>query len=378
MLLYVDCSSGIAGNMILGALLDLGISESYLRKELKKIPLPPYKLIIKQVDRNGLKAKYLDVRTGRDLSDHAASMSSITNLISRSKLDRDIKRKAIEIYKKLIAAEAKVHGKTMDTVHLHEVGATDAIIDIVGTLICLKKLRIAEIYASPINVGSGTIRHSHGILPIPAPATAELLKGIPFYGSPTGKEMATPTGVVLLTSLAKSFGEIPRIILEKVGVGAGGHIIPNMPNTLRVYLGEKEIQTETDAVLQIEANIDDMNPKHYNKAIKAIMKAGALDAWIEPILMKKKRKAIKLLVLCGVKNKNRVLSAVFEETTTLGVRIYLVKREILKRKFKIFKTSHGKVRMKLGILDGKTVTAAPEYEDLKKLAKKHKVPIESL
>src|SRR3989339_41841 len=376
MLLYVDCSSGIAGNMILGALLDLGVPENYLRKELKKIPLPPYRLIINPVDRNGLKAKYVDVRTGRDLSDHGTTLSSIINLISKSTLDKNIKNKAIQIYKKLIAAEAKVHGRTMDTVHLHEVGATDAIIDIVGTLICLKKLGISEIYSSPINVGSGTIKHSHGILPVPAPATAELLKGIPFYGSETGKEMATPTGVVLITSLAKSpaspaqqggFGEIPRMLLEKVGIGAGGHLLPNLPNALRVYLGKKELQTVPDAVLQIEANIDDMNPKLYNKAIKAIMKAGALDAWIEPILMKKKRQAVKLTALCEIIHKQTVLEKIFKETTTLGVRVFLVKREVLNRKFKTIKTSYGKVKVKLGILDGQVITAAPEYEDLKKI-----------
>ncbi len=379
-ILYFDCQSGIAGNMILGALLDLGVSANYLKKELKKISLPAYKLIIKKADRNGLKATHMDVdvKPCHGKTHHGATLSSITKLISKSKLDKEIKKKAIEIYKKLIAAEAEVHGKTMDTVHLHEVGATDAIIDIVGTLICLKKLEISEIYSSPINVGSGTIKHSHGILPVPAPATAELLKGIPFYGSSVKKELATPTGVVLIKSLAKSFGEIPRIILEKVGAGAGRHIIPNLPNALRIYLGEKELQTETDTVLQIETNIDDMNPKHYNKAIKAIMKAGALDAWIEPILMKKKRKATKLTALCEIFHKQAVLGALFKETTSLGVRTFLVKREKLKRKFITKKSKYGKYKVKLGILGNKVITAAPEYEDLKKLAKKHKVPIERL
>jgi len=361
--------------MILGALLDLGVSETYLRGELKKIHLPPYRLIIKQVDRNGLKARYVDVRTGRD---HGTTLSSITALISKSKLSPDIKRKAIQIYKTLIAAEAKVHGKKMDTVHLHEVGATDAIIDIVGTLICLKKLGISEIYSSPINVGSGTVKHSHGILPVPAPATAELLKGIPCYGSPVKKELATPTGVVLIKSLAKSFGEIPRMVFENIGAGAGGHIIPKLPNALRIYLGKKEIQTETDTVLQIEANIDDMNPKLYNKAIKKTMKAGALDAWIEPILMKKKRQAIKLTALCETFHKLEVLEALFKETTSLGVRTFLVKREKLKRKFMTAKTKYGKVEVKLGILDNKVITAAPEFEDIKKLAKKHKIPLKQI
>lgn len=373
--LYFDCSSGIAGNMILGALLDLGVAESFLRKELKKLPLPAYQLIIKKVERNKIKATFVDVELSGQ-HNHHTNLKKIISLINKSKLAKDIKSKAKQIYKKLIQAEAAVHKKDMDSVHLHEVGATDAMIDIIGTLICLKKLGIKEIYSSPINVGSGTVKHAHGILPVPAPATAELLKGIPFYGSKVGKELATPTGVVLITSLAKSFGEIPRLIFEKAGNGAGGHIIPKLPNVLRVILGKKELQTKTDTILQIEANIDDMDPKLYNKAIKAIMKAGALDTWIEPILMKKKRAGVIIKALCAIENKEDILETTFKHTTTIGVRTFLVKREKLKRKFKTVKTKYGKARVKLGILDNKVVTVAPEFEDYKQLAKKHKIPIE--
>jgi uncharacterized protein (TIGR00299 family) protein len=374
---YFDCSSGIAGNMILGALLSLGVPESYLTKELKKVPLPRYRLIIKKIQKNKMPATYVEVELkGNPHDHHHYNLKNILRIIDRSKLDKAVKSKAKEIYKRMIRAESLVHKKDMDSVHLHEVGATDAIIDIAGSLICLKYLEIEEIYASPINVGSGKIRHSHGILPVPAPATAELLKGIPSFSNPAGKELATPTGAAIITSLAKSFGDIPRIRFERSGYGAGGHTIPDIPNVLRIILGEKDIQTETDAVLQIEANIDDMNPKLYDKAIKNIMKAGALDAWITPILMKKKRKAVQLSVICEIFHNRPVLDAFFSETTTFGVRTFLVKREKLKRKFVRVKTKYGKAKIKLGILDNKVVTAASEYEDYKRIAKKHSIPIQ--
>src|SRR3989339_295369 len=333
--LYFDCSSGIAGNMILGALLDLGVAENYLRKELKKIPLPPYKLIIQKVERNKIKATFVDVElSGHHHDHHHYNLKNIIKIIDKSKLAKDIKKKAKQIYKRLIQAEAAVHKKPLYSVHLHEVGATDAMIDINGTLICLKKLGIEKLYSSPINVGSGTVKHAHGILPVPAPATAELLKGIPFYGLKVGKELATPTGVVLITSLAKGFGEIPRLIFEKAGNGAGGHVIPKLPNILRVIMASNVTHTDTDTILQIETNIDDMNPKLYDQAIAKLMGAGALDASIQPIRMKKKRNAFKLEVLCQTNDKAKILETLFTVTTTIGTRVYLVKREKLKRQIK--------------------------------------------
>ena len=371
---FIDCSSGISGDMMRGALIDAGLPLNYLKAELKKLHIldSGYRLSIFDI-RSPTKATRLTVSLlGRE---NHRNLKEILQIISKSKLSTRVKRLSSRIFIRLAEAEAKVHGININDVHFHEVGATDAIIDIVGSAIGLDYFGVEEVFCSPVNVGSGTINHSHGRLPIPAPATAELLKGIPIYDSGIKKELATPTGAAILSTIVKSFGQMPRIIPSYIGSGAGGYSLKIQPNFLRIIIGKKEIETEKDSVLLIETNIDDMNPKLYDKAIAIAMKAGALDAYFEPIRMKKQRNAVKFSVICTVGSKDRVLEAVFTATTSLGVRIYLVQREKISRSFYTKNTKYGKVQIKIGKLGKKTMTIAPEYEDYKKLAEKHKIPI---
>ena len=238
----------------------------------------------------------------------------------------------------------------------------------------IEKLGIEAIYASPIPHGQGLIKHAHGILPNPAPATAELLKGTPTYGIDVKGEIVTPTGAAIISTLSSGFGPAPKMTVERIGNGAGGKPFPTL-GMLRVFIGGAKLATENESILQLETNIDDMDIKPLNKVIAALMKAGALDAFVEPILMKKERTANKLTVLCRPEDKDRLLELIYKVTTTLGVRVFLAGREVLRRKFVKVKTKYGKVNVKLGLLSGQVITAAPEYEDLKKLAKKHRVPL---
>lgn len=372
---FFDCQSGIAGNMVLGALIDAGLPIAYLKKELIKLPITHYSLLVTPLS-SPTKATKLEVLLNGH--DHHRNLKDILTIIEKSELKPGIKKHSSKIFKRLAAAEAKVHGIPINKVHFHEVGATDAIIDIVGTAIGLDYFGIEEVVCSPINVGSGTIKHSHGILPIPSPAAAELLKGIPIYDSGIKKELATPTGSAIISTLAKDFGPLPRIRVENVGSGAGGYSLKVQPNFLRIIIGEKEFETEKDAVLIIETNLDDMNPKFYDKAIANIMKTGALDAYIEPIRMKKQRNAVKLTVICQVGLKDKILEKLYSETTSLGARVFLVQRDKLSKSFRTLKTKYGKVKIKTGKLGNKTMTIAPEYEDYKRLAIKHRVPISEI
>ncbi|MBU0573810.1 MAG: nickel pincer cofactor biosynthesis protein LarC [Candidatus Margulisbacteria bacterium] len=375
-IIYFDCPTGIAGNMILGALIDAGLSEKHLKKELKKLALDGYQLKVSRQKSNGLSASFVEVKTKEQ--HHHRRLPDILKLIDKSKLDQEIKDNAKAIFKRLAQAEARVHGTSVNKVHFHEVGAVDAIVDIVGACIGFYALDIEEIYCSPLNVGKGTIEHTHGTLSVPSPATLELLKGIPFYSNGIRQELVTPTGAAIVTTLARNFGDIPRIKAISVGLGLGNHKLEKQANMLRVIIGEMQLQTEHDAVLEIEANIDDMDPKRYNNAIRQIIRAGALDCWISPILMKKERGAVKLSVLCELGDKDRILEAVFKSTTSFGTRMCLVTREKLKKSFRKVSTKHGKARVKHGCLGTKLVTISPEYEDYNRIAKKHHIPIQKV
>ncbi len=327
---YFDCSSGIAGNMILGSLIDAGLDPTYLKKELKKLCISYYALRITKIKRGRINGTLLDVKIKK--KQKPRHLKDILYIIDKSKLSQKVKNLSAKIFKKLARAEAKVHGESINKVHFHEVGAVDAIIDIVGTAIGLEKLEIKKVYCSPIPHGKGKIKHVHGLLPIPAPATAEILKGIPTYGVNVQGELVTPTGAAIMSTITENFVDPPRMIVESIGCGAGSLTFPSLSNLLKIFIGEAKIPTQRDAILQIEANIDDMDPKNYDKAITKIMKAGALDASIHPIRMKKKRSAIKLEILCLPQDKDKLLAVIFSDTTTIGVRVYLVAREKLRRK----------------------------------------------
>lgn len=371
---YFDCSSGIAGNMIIGTLLDAGLDPAYLRKELKKLRVSHYALRITR--KNKLAGTYFDVALKGE--EPQRNLKDILKIINASKLSKDVKELSSRIFKRLAKAEAKVHGIPVNKVHFHEVGAIDAIIDIVGACIGLEKLGIGQVICSPIPFGRGKIRHAHGVLPIPAPATAELLKGVPIYQLDIKGELTTPTGAAIITTISDRFGLIPRLELEASGAGRGSKKYPGLPGTLRVHIGEALDLSATDTVVQIEANIDDMAPSAFNQVIKELMKAGALDAYTIPVMMKKQRQALQLVALCRPEERHLIITRIFELTTTFGLRVFLVPREKLVRQFKTVRTKYGRSRVKIGSLGSKQVTAAPEFEDYKKLARKHNVPVQQV
>jgi uncharacterized protein (TIGR00299 family) protein len=395
---YFDCSSGIAGNMIIGALLDAGLKPSYLKETLGNLrmnfavpqPRPKrgnrdvqsqvperllnYRLHITKTKRGNLAGTYFNV----DLKghDHHRGLNDILKIIKKSELSKDVKELSSRIFKRLAQAEAKVHGLPINQVHFHEVGAVDAIIDIVGTCIGLEKLGIEQVFCSPLPFGKGKIRHAHGVLPNPAPTTAELLKGVPIYQENVKGELVTPTGAAIITTIASGFTDLPRIELEATGSGAGSRKFPDLPGFLTVHIGESLVPSARDAVVQIETSIDDMAPKDFNKVIAALMKAGALDAYTIPVTMKKQRTGTQLVVLCSPDIRHPIVTRIFELTPTFGVRTFLVPRETLSRKFKKVRTKYGQARIKIGSLGLRPVTAAPEFEDYKRLAKKHHIPIQ--
>jgi uncharacterized protein (TIGR00299 family) protein len=373
-LAYFDCFSGISGDMTLGALVDAGVPIDILRAELEKLNLPGYDITALKVMRSGIAATKVHVCLD-EKEQPARHLSDISTLIEASALSSSIKHKSIAIFRKLAEVEANVHGTTLDKVHFHEVGAVDAIVDIVGSIIGLEILGITAVVGSPVNVGSGTIKTAHGMLPVPAPATAELLKGIPSYGSSIPFELTTPTGAVILSTLASSFGPMPQMKLSRIAHGAGGKEIPGQPNVLRLLIGEPASAFEEDTSIVIETNIDDMNPQIYDYVIERLMEQGAQDVYLTPIIMKKGRPAILLSVLADASKTDVIVDTIFRETTSIGVRIQEKGRKKLTREINSIDTQYGKVRMKISSLNGKVLSATPEFDDCRKIADEKQIPL---
>lgn len=377
---YFDCFSGISGDMLLGALVDAGVSLQSLQKELSRLAVKGYKLEATQVKRSGLAATKVNVilDSGAGRGHEARRWKDVEKIIDNSSLSEGIKLKGLEIFKRLFKAEAKVHGSTFQNVHLHELGAVDCIVDIFGTLIGLDILGITEVYSSPLNVGSGTVKTEHGILPVPAPATLELLKGVPVYSSGIEHELTTPTGAVIVSSLSKGFITLPDMNVSVTGIGAGGRNLSTQPNILRIMVGERDAGAPSaggECVTVIETNIDDMNPQAYEYVMKRLFKAGALDVCLTNIIMKKGRPGIKLTVICDDPERDELSRIIFTETTSIGVRFYTAGRQVLAREIKPLKTEFGNIDVKVSSLDGKILRTTPEYDDCRKIAKKHGIPL---
>jgi len=376
-LAYFDCFSGISGDMTLGALVDGGLSIDSLRTELAKLNLPGYEIKAEIVKRSGIAATKVRViidnkeQTSRHLTD-------ILNIIDGSSLSDTIKRKSGMIFKRLGEAEARVHGTTTDNIHFHEVGAVDSIVDIVGSVIGLELLGISQIITSSINVGSGTVQTSHGLLPIPAPATAELLKGVPFYESATKFELTTPTGAAIISTLGASFGPLPTMRVDRIAYGAGDKDFPDRPNVLRLMIGELVATYVEDTSIIIETNIDDMSPQLYDYVIEKLMLQGAQDVYLTPIIMKKGRPAILLSVLTDKSKADMILDTIFRETTSIGVRIQEVGRKKLGREIKEVDTMYGKIRVKISKRGDDILTITPEYEDCRKIAEEKQIPLKQV
>ncbi|OGW58133.1 MAG: TIGR00299 family protein [Nitrospirae bacterium RBG_16_43_8] len=367
--------------MCLSALIDAGVPVAKLENELRKLPIEGYKFKVKRVKRSGFaatKANVIQKLEVRSKKLEVRRWKDIEHLIKNSQLSYGIKKKGLSIFRRLFTAEAKVHGETFDAAHLHELGAVDCIVDIFGTVIGLKLLGIEKVYSSGVNTGGGSVRTKHGLLPVPAPAAAELLKGIPVYSDGIDYELTTPTGAVILKEISSSFGSIPDMVIEKIGIGAGNKDFKDKPNVLRILIGQSKDQiaeNREQKVAVIETTIDDMNPQIYEYVMEKLFKTGALDVYLTQLIMKKGRPGIKLTVLCNSKEKENLMKIIFEETTTIGLRFYEADRQTLKREIKKINTALGKVKVKISKLGSRIIKITPEYEDCKKLAKKLNMPL---
>jgi len=371
---YFDCFSGISGDMILGALIDAGLDLQQLEAELSKLNISGYILKIEKTTRTGLSGTRFLVHTEEDHTER--HLRDIEEIIDESDLDDNIKVSGKAIFNELAHVEAKIHNKNPEEVHFHEIGGLDSIIDIVGSLLGLKLLGIETVYASRIPVGTGFVECDHGTLPLPAPATLELLKGIPIYASGMEKELVTPTGIAILKHVAKSFGIIPEMKINRIGYGAGSRDL-KIPNLLRLWMGEtsKTNEYEEDEVILIETNIDDMNPEFIGYASEKLLERGALDIFMTPIFMKKNRPGTLLSVLITPDKLEEMLSIVFSETTSMGTRFHRLERKKLPRELITVETTFGQVRVKVSKAGQETTNISPEYEDCKKIAEKKNVPL---
>ena len=371
---YFDLIAGASGDMMLGALIDAGLPEGKLRESLTALHLNDFELHVLKVSKNGFAATKVDVIVKDDVPER--HLPEIEAIITASELTAQIQEQAIGIFRRLGEVEAHIHNTTLDKVHLHELGGVDTIVDVVGVLQGLQILGIEKIIVSAVPLGRGFVRGAHGQIPLPAPATVALLQGVPVIGSELEMELITPTGAVLLTSLAESFGQIPAMNLQGVGYGAGGRDLP-IPNLLRVFIGEQKQPDvgNLSTLVMLETNIDDLNPEIYEYVTKRLFEAGALDVFLTPIQMKKNRPATLLQVLAKPEEASKLRTILFEETTTLGVRQTLVQRYALNREIREVQTEFGMVRVKIAVLENGKIKSSPEYEDCHKLAKERNVSI---
>lgn len=389
-ILYIDCFSGISGDMIVGALLDLGLDFNFLKEELKKIEIEGYEVGLKKVKKSGISASKFEVKITKGQPHR--NYGDIRSLINNSTINTKAKQTALSIFEIIAAAESRVHQIGMDNVHFHEIGAVDSIIDIAGTAIGMAELEIEEVYSANIPLGSGFVQTMHGKLPVPAPATMEIIKGIPVYTGNFDFEVTTPTGAAIVKSLVNEFGRIPLMKIKGIGFGSGTIEIEGTPNLLRLIVGELlesdyieadnqffgGFEFEDDDLILLSANIDDISPEITGYIIEKLFEEKVPDAWTEPIFMKKNRQALKINVLCHPNEVKKILDILFRESSTLGIRSQTIKRYSLKREIKTVNLPYGEVKIKIGFHNGKASTFSPEYESCKCLAKKTGKPIKEV
>ncbi|MEN6521657.1 MAG: nickel pincer cofactor biosynthesis protein LarC [Armatimonadota bacterium] len=374
---YFDCFAGISGDMTLGALIGVGADPEKLREALSCLGVEGYTLDVKRTEKNHIAATDVEVVMEHH-HHHHRRLGDILSIIDGSSLSDWVKEKSGAIFKRLAEAEATVHGSSPDDVHFHEVGAVDAIIDIIGTAICLELIGRPKIVSSPMPTFHGFATGSHGTFPLPAPATMELLKGVPWREVGAEGELVTPTGAAIITTLSSDFGPMPPMSVEKVGYGAGTQD-HGFPNVLRVMLGETvDKKTPADEVSVIQTNIDDLNPQIYDFVMDRLFAVGALDVFLSPIQMKKNRPGMLLSVICSPELEQKVIETLLRETSTLGVRIQRMERACLERQWQEVETEFGKVRIKIGQLNGRIMNASPEYDDCKRAASERGVPVKQV
>jgi len=377
---YFDCFSGISGDMVLGALVDAGANLRAIEVELHKLGLEGWSISAEKVKRGAIFATQVKVETSE--GHHHRGLSIILGRIDKAGLAPRAADRARGIFTRLAEAEAKVHNMPVEEVHFHEVGAVDSIVDIVGAAIAFELFGIDEFACSALDVGAGQVKTAHGLLPVPAPATAELLRGAPMYTSGIARELVTPTGAAIATTLSTRYAQIPEMTLRAVGYGAGSADLTEKANVLRILIGENatsEAGEHWDApVSVIETNLDDMSPQIYGYFVERALAAGALDVFSTAVQMKKNRPGVLLTILCDAAHTARLIDLVFRETTTIGVRTYDVRRKVLDRELVAVATQFGEVRVKISRMNGSVLNATPEYEDCQRLAAEKGIPLKQV
>lgn len=378
--LYFDCFAGASGDMILGALIAAGVEPDAFKQQLSRLGVQGYSVDFETVDRSGISATYARVQTAEE---HAhRHLSDILKIIYDSRLSNGVKDRAAKIFSRLAEAEARVHNLGLEQIHFHEVGALDAIIDVVGAAICFELLEIDRFVSSALHVGSGTVEMAHGRYPVPPPAVAELLKGVAIYSTDTVGELVTPTGAAIITTVCADYGPIPPLKLERSGYGAGTRQYEKFPNALRVLIGEEEASGLSDSATpgverlwMIETNMDDSSPQILGHVMDRAFDLGALDCYFTAVQMKKNRPGVLLSILCRDEQRAGLSELLFSETTTLGLRAYEIERRALERRIVTVETQYGPIDVKVAQLNGHIIKEMPEYEHCRQAAREGKVPL---
>ena len=372
--IYFDCFAGASGDMILGAMVAAGVNPDLLAQHLKLLNVDGFNVQFKHVTRAGLGATYAVVETAHEHKHR--HLSDILKIIDNSALSAGVKKRASQIFTRLAEAEARVHNEPIEKIHFHEVGALDAIVDVIGAAICFELLGIERFISSPVHVGSGFVQMEHGQFPVPPPAVAELLKGVPFYSTEIKGELLTPTGAAIITTVSEGYGPMPSMESSTVAYGAGTREYDNFPNVLRVFVGETlGDEPRVERLLMIETNIDDLSPQVLGHVMDQAFDLGALDCYFTPVQMKKNRPGILLSILCEHRLKNQLMQLLFIETTTLGIRTYEVERRALERTTVPVETPYGPIDVKVARLNGQVVNEMPEFEQCRRAAKESGVPL---
>ena len=371
---YFDCFAGAAGDMVVAAMLDVGLDEAFLIAQLASLSIEGLDIKISQTKRCGITAVRFEP-SGSDRKQR--NLADIAKLINNSKIAASAKQRAIEIFESLARVEGRIHGKGADEVQFHEIGAVDSIVDIVSACIGLEALGIEKVYSSPVSVGGGVVEITHGSLPVPAPATAALLKEakIPIAGGPVEAELLTPTGAAILANFVDEFGSLPAMRIDSVGYGAGTLESDDFPNVLRLIIGQDDKNADTDCVCLLETNVDDATSEQIGFVLEKLLEKGALDVFTTAIGMKHNRPAVKISVICAPADSGLLENILFEQGLTLGIRKQLVQRSKLLREFVTVKTKYGEIRVKTGSIGGRIVSAKPEYADCAAAAKRHDVAL---
>jgi len=379
MIAYFDCFSGISGDMTLGAFVDLGVPVPWLKSTLSTIPLDGFDISTASIRRMGIHATQVTVAAGEERA--SRNYDDIKSLIGNAPLSDRVKETSLAVFEKIAVAEAGIHRRRVDEIHFHEVGGIDAIVDIVGAALCVEYLGIETIGASRIPLGKGFVSCRHGTLPVPAPATLEILKGVPVYGTETSSELVTPTGAAIITCLADSFQEMPAMLVDAIGYGAGQRDLENIPNLLRIVTGtatDSAVGHQQDRIILVETSIDDMNPELFGFVMDRLFDDGALDVYWIPIYMKKNRPGTMVQVLCPEEKREAIINTLLAETTSIGVRYYDAHRRILSRELRDIQTTFGTVQVKCITYPDGRIRMVPEYEVCKRIALKEGLPIQSV